>query len=547
MSTSEPRNDLHKPNPIHLGQVLSAFSRVLGAEHTLSDAASLARYNWCTMPIRRRVVAVVRPLTREDVQEVVRIAAHQGIPLYPISTGRNWGYGSAQPASDGCVIVDLSRMNRIVEVNTELAYVVVEPGVTQQQLYEHLRDQQIPLWLNPTGAGPACSLLGNTLERGFGIGPNGDHFMAQCGMEVVLGTGEVLQTGFGHYEHARAAHVYKWGVGPYIDGLFTQSNYGIVTKMGIWLTPTPERFETCYFTCSSESQLGPLIDALRNLLFSGVFQGPVNLLHRNRVLTMMDRYPWAEMEGRTPLSESVARDLAARRKIGMWNGVGALCGSRIQVQAAKRTIRRALKGRVDRLTFLSEGRLAVVRRFPKLIGVLQGMNVPDLLKALESSFGMMKGIPSEIALGLAYWRNRRTPAPEADIDPARDNCGLMWFAPIIPMTPEDVGRFRMAVEPILQKHGFECCLTLTAVTERAFDCTLPLLFDKDDPAEAERAQLCYQEVVDASGRAGYRAYRLGLQSMARELEGDDVFWRVASRLKKALDPANVIAPGRYVR
>jgi hypothetical protein len=45
-------------------------------------------------------------------------------------------------------------------------------------------------------------------------------------MEVVLGTGEVLRTGFGQYPQARTTHLYPYGIGPYLDGLFTQSNFG---------------------------------------------------------------------------------------------------------------------------------------------------------------------------------------------------------------------------------------------------------------------------------------------------------------------------------
>jgi 4-cresol dehydrogenase (hydroxylating) len=516
-------------------------------EHTLTDAAALERYRWCTIPLQRDILAVLRPASVDEIQRLVQTAAAHHVALYPISTGDNWGYGSALPVRDHNVVVDLGRMNRILEVNTELAYAVLEPGVTQQQLYEHLRDRGIPLALNPTGAGPGRSILGNTLERGFGIGPNSDHFLAQCGMEVVLASGEILRTGFGHYPDARATYVYKWGVGPYLDGLFTQSNYGIVTKMGVWLMPEPEHFEACYLTCNSEEQLGPLIDAVRHLLFAGVFRGSINLLHRDRMLIMLGRYPWEEMAGQTPLKESVARRLAARKKIGVWNGVGAMCGSKIQVQAAKRTIRRTLKGKVDRLVFLSDKRLQLLKRFPRALSVLLKLNVPDLLKTLEGSYGMMKGIPSEVALSLSYWRSKRPVSPAAEINPARDNCGLMWFAPIIPMTRDDVFAFRRIVEPILGKYGFEACLTFTAVNERCFDCTLPLLYDKDDPTEVSKAQDCYLELVESCREHGYIAYRLGLQSMQAETRRDDVFWNVATTLKRALDPEGILSPGRYAR
>jgi 4-cresol dehydrogenase (hydroxylating) len=530
-----------------LETTIAAFQQILGEEHTLTAASALQRYSWCTMPIDRRVAAVLRPGSVEQIQEIVRVASAHRVPLYPISTGNNWGYGSAQPAQDDNVILDLGRMNRILEVNTELAYAVLEPGVTQRQLYEYLQEHRIPLALNPTGAGPDCSILGNTVERGFGIGPNGDHFLAQCGMEVVLATGEVLRTGFGHYPGATSTYVYKWGVGPYLDGLFTQSNYGIVTKMGVWLMPVPECFEACYLMCDSEQQLGPLIDAMRQLLFTRAFYGPINLLHRNRALIMLDRYPWQEMAGRTPLTESIAARLAARKKIGVWNGVGAICGSQAQVAAARDTIRRVLKGKVDRLTFLSDKKLRLLKRFPRTLSVLLKMNVPELLKTLEGSYGLLKGIPSEVALSLAYWRNRRPSSAPTGMNPARDNCGLMWFAPIIPMTREDVFAFRAIIEPIFAKHGFEACITLTAVNERCFDCTLPLLYDRDNPNEVQKAQECYVELVDNCRRSGYMPYRLGLQSMAEETARDDVFWSVVGKLKTAVDPQGILAPGRYAR
>ena len=521
------------------------FRGALGQEHVLCGPQALARYSWCTIPVQRSIVAVLRPGSLEEVQEIVRIARTHRVPLYPISTGNNWGYGTSQPIEHQNVIVDLGRMNRVVEVNRELAYVVVEPGVTQQGLYDYLSANNLPLWLNPTGAGPSCSILGNTLERGFGIGPNGDHFAAQCGMEVVLPDGAVLRTGFGHYAGAKGAHVYKYGVGPYLDGLFTQSNFGIVTKMGIWLKPEPEAYEACYFTCYSEEQLGPVIDAIRPLVFAGVFAGPINLLHRNRVLIMLGQYPWDEMGGRTPLDESIASRVAAQKKIGAWNGVGAVCGTREQVKAARQSIKRALKGKVDRVTFLSEGRLAALRRFPGLFSALLRMNVPDLLKALQNSYGMMKGVPSEVALSLAYWRNRRPVPAGPGINPARDNCGLLWFAPIIPMTHADVSEFRRIVEPIMAKHGFETCITLTAVNERCFDCTLPLLYDKDNEAEAAAAMACYAELGERCREKGFLPYRLGLQSMTQAMSEADPFWRVVRTLKQALDPAGILAPGRY--
>jgi len=123
----------------------------------------------------------------------------------------------------------------------------------------------------------------------------------------------------------------------------------------------------------------------------------------------------------------------------------------------------------------------------------------------------------------------------------------MWFAPIIPMTRQDVFAFRRVIEPIFAKYAFEACLTFTAVNERCFDCTLPLLYDKEDPLEVQKAHDCYQELVENCKQHGYIPYRLGLQSMRDEMSRDDVFWDVVTKLKGALDPQGTLAPGRYAR
>lgn len=94
------------------------------------------------------------------------------------------------------MILDLHRMNKIVDVSEEHAYAIVEPGVSFLELYAYIQEKGYRLW-------PSCpalgwgSVVGNTLERGFGYTPNGEHSEQQCGMEVVLATGEIVRTGMG--------------------------------------------------------------------------------------------------------------------------------------------------------------------------------------------------------------------------------------------------------------------------------------------------------------------------------------------------------------
>lgn len=95
--------------------------------------------------------AVVRPLSVPQVQDIVKLAGKFQIPLWTASIGRNSGYGGAAPRLRGSVVLDLGRhMDRILEVNTEGAYALVEPGVTFKNLYDYLVEHNLrdKLWID---------------------------------------------------------------------------------------------------------------------------------------------------------------------------------------------------------------------------------------------------------------------------------------------------------------------------------------------------------------------------------------------------------------
>ena len=103
------------------------------------------------------------------------------MPIWTTSQGRNKGYGGSAPRVRGSVVVNLRRMNRILEINEELGYVVVEPGVSFTQLYEAIRDGGHRLMLASPDLGSG-SVIGNALEHGLTYGVYGADFMAPCGM-----------------------------------------------------------------------------------------------------------------------------------------------------------------------------------------------------------------------------------------------------------------------------------------------------------------------------------------------------------------------------
>jgi 4-cresol dehydrogenase (hydroxylating) flavoprotein subunit len=298
---------------------LDAFIDALGAEAVLTSPEALAEFGdpyahpgW----LASAASAVVQPSSVEEVQAVVRIAGEHGVPLWTTSQGRNNGYGGSAPRVDGSVVVNLRRMNRVLEIDEEHAYAVVEPGVSFFDLYEAVRGAGHRLWISTPDLGWG-SVVGNTLDHGVGYTANGDHPAAQCGMEVVLADGSLLRTGMGAMEGNRAWHVHKRGFGPSADGLFMQSNFGIVTKMGVWLQPEPEVYRASWLRVGAHEDIVALLDALRPLMLDGTISGhPVVGFALGYAAMTSRRSDWYDGDG--PLPEEVFDRMAAHFGIGRW-------------------------------------------------------------------------------------------------------------------------------------------------------------------------------------------------------------------------------------
>jgi len=520
-----------------------AWAEAVGPEHVITDPAALGAAETGTFVTRHAIPAIVRPANRAEVQECLRIANRLGIPVYPVSGGKNWGYGSRVPASDGCVLLDLSRMNRILDFSEELAYVTVEPGVTQAELYDFLQQRGSRLWMDSTGASPGASLIGNTVERGFGHTPYGDHFAHACGLEVVLPDGEVVETGFSRFASAKAAPLYRWGVGPYLDGLFSQSNFGIVTRMSLWLMPAPEYFQAYYFRTPSPDGLAAMIDALRPLRMDGTIRSASHIANDYKVLSALEQYPWRETGGQTPLRGPLMDKFRRDLKIGAWNGSGALYGTRAQVKEARRLLRQALKGKASRLEFLDDRKLQLASRFAGLYEHLTGWNLTRVLAVLKPVYGLMKGIPTDHPLFSTYWRKRSAP-PEA-MDPDRDGCGLIWCSPMAPNDGAHAQQITGLATELVLGHGFEPAISLTCITERTLACIICLTYDRDVPGEDGRAMACYHDLLDRLAASGYYSYRLSVGAMST-MNQPGTYTDLLQGIKRTLDPNAILAPGRYI-
>ncbi len=523
-------------------KAILCWTELLGHSSVNRDPSTLLRYGTSCEPTSCEALAVLFPENVSQVQEIVRIAGKFSIPLYPISRGKNWGYGSACPASAANVIVDLRNLNRIIEVNEELAYCVIEPGVTQDQLHRFLEDNNVQLMFDATGAMPDTSIVGNLVERGFGQSAYGDRFLNCSSLEVVLSDGSLLRTGFGHFPEAKAASLYRWGIGPSLDGLFTQANFGIVTRVALWLLPKAETGGVFFIRLDNDQELTKAISRLRSLKLRGVLKNALHIANDIRVLSVFEQYPYQAMNKQTPLDPSLQLKLCKKWNIAPWNAIGGIYGTKADVQYTLKELRSSLRG-ISRVWFVSESFSKILLRFQPLSKLLTGSD----FKNLAGICGLMRGKPSVAPTKATYWRKKYLP-PEDNYNPARDQCGIIWCSPVIPMTGTDISAFTAMTDKILKRFSFETNIAITLINERACCCTVGIYYDKEIPEENSRAYACYSTMLETYFHHGYIPYRFGSSTEIAKntlFNTEDTFWKTCHLIKNALDPKHILAPGRY--
>ena len=177
-------------------RVFESLEKIVGKSFVSDNIEEL--YYYSSDPSAEEPVMpefVVMPGTVEEIQEIVRLANKEKIPITPRVAGLTLS-GLSLPHSGG-ILVDLKRMNKILEVNQHSMYAVVECGVTTGQLKTYLDDNYPDLWFTLPHAPPSVGVVSNAIIHGAGqislkYGISSDMI---SGLEVVLPTGELMRTG----------------------------------------------------------------------------------------------------------------------------------------------------------------------------------------------------------------------------------------------------------------------------------------------------------------------------------------------------------------
>ncbi|HEV3226062.1 MAG TPA: FAD-binding oxidoreductase [Acidimicrobiales bacterium] len=457
---------------------------IVGDEHVLVAPERVAPYlSDITEHPPGRADMVVRPGSRVEVVAVMQRAADLGMPVTPVIAGYNVA-GIAIPERGG-IVLDLTRLQGI-EIDRDAMVVVVEPGVTFDQLKAHL-DRECPeLVYTYPFAPPFTSVMANALLDGLNnlSMPHGAMGKWVTGVEAVLADGSVVRTGSG-------AVVDSWfsrAPLPDLTGLFvsTQGTTGVVLRAGLQLVPRPaHRTRWFAFAWSLDDAYGAMRDLARTGSFDdvGLMTWPAAklLFGATENFVRADDEPLAflfvDVTGASPA------ELRARTALG----------------------RELLDGRAIDSVFEVE----------HLVRLLPGM---AKLAELPTTLDFLLDFPGG---GLA-WVGSYGP-------------GRSWVAGA------------HAGLDLLEDHGFPPFLVARPMDGgRYFVLRFVACFDRGDPADVERTAKCMGALADSVLDHGYVPYKASGPAAQRIVDrADPGFSALLTRVRDALDPDRRMNPGRW--
>lgn len=452
--------------------------------------------------------AAVAPASPEQVQAIVALANEHKLPLWPISRGKNLGYGGSAPAMPGTVVVDLGRMNSILDVDAKLGVAQLEPGVGFFDLHRHLVENDIPLWMSLPGNAWG-SVIGNALERGFSASPYGEHVENLCGLEVVLPDASLVRTGSGAMTNSKTSALFKYGFGPAWDQLFVQSNLGIVTKAGYWLMPEPEAMAVMTLGLPNPDDLGWLADALIPLRLRGIIGTNVGITsYMGAASTQSQRSEWCQ--DKDPLDDEVSAAIRKAYGVGWWNVTIRLHGLPETVQAHRKAVEAAIAPHTA-----------------------QRFSVREWRKGEPHSEGLGAPQPSVFPLQIVNWHGGRG--------------GHVGFSPALPASGKLVMEQFHRTRARFKEYGVDYSGTFYLAGRHVINVNL-MLFNRDDEEMTTRVRQLFSQLVRDSAAAGYSEYRTHLSYMDEVADtfdfNDHALARLNGRFKDALDPNGIIAPGK---
>ncbi|RBQ12189.1 FAD-binding oxidoreductase [Spongiactinospora rosea] len=441
----------------------------------------------------RRSFGVIRPATVDQVCRIVEYFDDPDLPigLHIVSTGRNWGLGSAEPARDRTVTLDLSDLDEIRRLDIDAGFAIVEPGVTQGRLAASLAGTD--RMLNVTASSAHTSIIGNGLDRGVGL--RQQRVDDLLGLEVVLPDGQLVHVGWWP-EEGRRTPLYPYGLGPSLLQLFVQSDLGVVSAAAVRLLHRPKAQRVIRLGFAPRNLISA-VGALRRWVAQGLVGG---------VLKIYDTVSAASYGG------SAGGFLAHLCIDGTERSVAAISSLILEEAVSSGLFTDATPA----------GREA---GGDAVVAMVEGAYSGDP----SYNDGML-----EATLG----------QPAARVD--EHGLGWLFFLPLVPFSGEDIARAHGLLAQVHEETGVRAGCTVNALNADVIDFVVTVKFAREERA-AERAHRALDRAYELFSATGFMPYRLDIDhaDWVDRLSPDPGARELVRRLKKTLDPNGAIARGRY--
>ena len=473
---------------MNLSELKTALVRILGPERVKDDPETLRE-----MSVDRtesppgRAEFVLYPETVAEIQAILGEASRHRVAVVPMVANTNLG-GLAIPVQGGLVL-NLTRMNRILEVNEQDLYAVIEPGVTWEQLSDHL-EQRFPLLrfgypLSPPDSGivPNClmdGLVNLSLRHG-----SASHWINA--LEAVLPCGEILRTGHSAFSPLACAQAPF----PGLEGLFIgfQGTTGVVTRMAVQLWPARKHRRRWFIMAyEAPSAFRLVADLVREELLDdlGVLSWPTGKMMFGEYLPTFRDPGEPLMFLYLDVTSNFASEFRCKQEIVQ------------EIIRAAQAQGKSLDGPLD---------------------------VQDLVR-IEPRFSKFAKFPTRLDFLLDH--------------PGK---GLTWIGTYGPVSRLTEGFERGSA--LMTRHGFPPTIVVRIMRGGHFAVLRFItIFDQRDPAEVARVRALQTELADLSVELGFFPYKTPQWVWERYRDRiDPTFRRLVGEVQKLMDPLGIMNPG----
>ncbi len=479
----------------------SKFAGIVGSEYYSEDRAVVEAYRDTLFPVDpEKPLGVILPETTEEVQAIVRLCNENNIPIVPVALGA--GVNGMNLPIEGGIIMDMSRMNKIHDIDPDTMVAVIEPGVTIAQMIKALEPYGL-MTSYPNSSPPSSVLINIVTMKGSGqhITKYGTADYYLQGVEAVLGTGEIMKTGAGALDSSDWH--FRYCLGPDLSGLFIGSlgTMGIITKGAVKLAPVSK------YTWSVALGFQKIGDAMK----------PINFIGKHRmadyingqywytgVITDTD-YPWEVNGGKAHLPlDYMDKWRESRGLTPVWFHLAIEGADEREVEVRRRILEEYLDSeRIQRLDMSNDG----------------WYHVRDV---------QIQGTISSIAARICRHRGGGWSS-------------LVFIAPI--------KKWGEILDPVIdmgRKWGFDPTYLLKVFGPYAHtsQCRFVLSYNKSDEDERARAKNFTREFTQHAVNNGGVIHRQTLQPdvvMAHQPE----YFEMLKQLKKVVDPNCILNRGVF--